>query len=178
MYRSFSASNLSTPRDRSSTDRNLSTPRDRSSTDRGPGISRTDHGPGLSKQIDQLFPIMYDLDDVSRIVCMSYCSTCFPGLDLRYKADPTQSLTTAGEELDDLHHDLYDLYDLPEVCYFPYIHLLYTYMVETFSKLFFFVSRFPSFPSSCCVFFLIIISTIRASFGTGHGEARASKSSS
>ena len=32
----------------------------------------------------------------------------FPGLDLYY-ADPAQPLTTAGEELDDLDHDLSDL---------------------------------------------------------------------
>ena len=32
----------------------------------------------------------------------------FPGLDL-YCADLAQSLTTAGEELDDLDHDLSDL---------------------------------------------------------------------
>ena len=32
----------------------------------------------------------------------------FPGLDL-YCADPAQPLTTAGEELDDLDHDLSDL---------------------------------------------------------------------
>ena len=31
-----------------------------------------------------------------------------PGLDL-YHADPAQSLTTAGEGLDDLDHDLSDL---------------------------------------------------------------------
>ena len=35
----------------------------------------------------------------------------FPGLDL-YCADPAQPLTTAGEELDDLDHDLSDLSDL------------------------------------------------------------------
>ena len=32
----------------------------------------------------------------------------FPALDL-YHADPAQPLTTAGEELDDLHNDLFDL---------------------------------------------------------------------
>ena len=35
----------------------------------------------------------------------------FPGLDL-YHANPAQPLTTAGEELDDLDHDLSDLSDL------------------------------------------------------------------
>ena len=30
----------------------------------------------------------------------------FPGLDLLYKADPAQLLTTAGEGLDDLDHNL------------------------------------------------------------------------
>ena len=38
----------------------------------------------------------------------------FPGLDLHY-ADPAQSLTTAGEELDDLDHDISDLSDLSVV---------------------------------------------------------------
>ena len=36
----------------------------------------------------------------------------FPGLDLYYYADPARPLTTAGEELDDLDHDL------SEVCLF------------------------------------------------------------
>ena len=40
----------------------------------------------------------------------------FPGLD-PYYAGPAQPLTTAGEELDDLDHDLSDL---SEVCtFFP-----------------------------------------------------------
>ena len=30
----------------------------------------------------------------------------FPGLDLPYEADPAQPLTSAGEELDNLDHDL------------------------------------------------------------------------
>ena len=34
----------------------------------------------------------------------------FPGLDLHY-TDPAQLLTAAGEELDDLDHDLSDLSD-------------------------------------------------------------------
>ena len=33
----------------------------------------------------------------------------FPGLDCRYYADPAQPLTTAGQEPDDLDHDLSDL---------------------------------------------------------------------
>ena len=32
----------------------------------------------------------------------------FPGFDLYY-ADPAQALTTAGEELDDIDHELSDL---------------------------------------------------------------------
>ena len=35
----------------------------------------------------------------------------FPGLDLCY-TDPTQHITTAGEDLDYLDHDLSDLSDL------------------------------------------------------------------
>ena len=44
------------------------------------------------------------------ITCMIY--HLFPGLDL-YHTDPAQPLTTAGEELDYLDHDLSDL---SEVC--------------------------------------------------------------
>ena len=36
------------------------------------------------------------------------------GLDLYYE-DPVQPLTTAGEEVDDLDHDVSDLSDLSEV---------------------------------------------------------------
>ena len=41
-----------------------------------------------------------------RTICM--VSHVFPGLDLYY-ADPAQLLTTGGEELYDLDHDLSDL---------------------------------------------------------------------
>ena len=49
--------------------------------------------------------------DGTRIISI-LCSTCFPALDVYY-ADPAQPLTTAGEELDHLDHDLdHDLSDL------------------------------------------------------------------
>ena len=35
----------------------------------------------------------------------------FPGLDLHY-TDPAQHLRTAGDELDDLDHDLSDLFEV------------------------------------------------------------------
>ena len=43
------------------------------------------------------------LPDGSGIICMIWAM--FPGLDLYY-TDPAQPLTTAGEELDGLDHDL------------------------------------------------------------------------
>ena len=52
---------------------------------------------------------LYDLYDPSRfpgerrITCM--VQVMYPGLDLLY-ADPAQPLTTAGEELDNLDHDM------------------------------------------------------------------------
>ena len=52
-----------------------------------------------------------------RITCM--ICIMFPGLDLYY-TDPAQSLTTAGEELDDLDHDLSVLDDLDhDLCLGP-----------------------------------------------------------
>ena len=46
------------------------------------------------------------LPDGSCVLCM--IQHMFPGLDLYY-ADPAQPLTAAGEELDDLDHDLSNL---------------------------------------------------------------------
>ena len=53
---------------------------------------------------------------------MAYCTTvthCFAGLDLCWYEDPAQPLTTAGDELHDLDHDLsaldHDLSDLSDL---------------------------------------------------------------
>ena len=45
----------------------------------------------------------------SRATCM--IQHMFPGLDMYY-ADPAQHLTTAGEELGDLDHDLSEVCDV------------------------------------------------------------------
>ena len=45
----------------------------------------------------------------SRMMCMIW--DMFPGLDLCY-ADPAQSLTTVGEEIDYLDHELSHLFEL------------------------------------------------------------------
>ena len=45
----------------------------------------------------------------SRMMCMIW--DMFPGLDLYY-ADPAQSLTTVGEEIDYLDHELSHLFEL------------------------------------------------------------------
>ena len=47
----------------------------------------------------------------SRTICMIY--HIFSGLHLYY-ADPAQPLTMAGQELDDLNHDLSDLSDISD----------------------------------------------------------------
>ena len=48
-----------------------------------------------------------------RDICMIY--HMFPGLDVYYNVYPAQPLTAAGQELDDLDHDLSDL---SQVCTF------------------------------------------------------------
>ena len=50
--------------------------------------------------------ILLMLPGGSRVTCMIW--EMLPGLDLYY-TDPLQHLITAGEELDDLGHDLSDL---------------------------------------------------------------------
>ena len=69
-----------------------------------------------------LFPILHHLAHVAawgRIICIIHLySTClFPGLDLYY-ADATQTLMTAGEELDnlDLAHDLSQVWMVDTYC--------------------------------------------------------------
>ena len=54
--------------------------------------------------------LKYDLAHVAGWEPYKICMIwhMFPGLDL-YNADPAQPLTTAGEELDYLDHDLSDL---------------------------------------------------------------------
>ena len=66
------------------------------------------HYPDLPCRAD-IFPTLHTrfcelmLPDGTRIICMIW--HMLPGLDLCY-ADPAQPLRTAGEELDDLDHDL------------------------------------------------------------------------
>ena len=62
-----------------------------------------DHG----EDDDDGVPDLYDLYDLAHDagvepVQSARPRTCFPWLDLPYKADPARALTTVGEELDDL----------------------------------------------------------------------------
>ena len=68
--------------------------------------------PDLSRQID-LLPILYDVYRSSsycqvgtRIICVRKHTHVFLGWDLHYHADLAQPVTTAGDELYDLEHDL------------------------------------------------------------------------
>ena len=74
-------------------------------------IIPTVHHPDISRQIYHLVPTLYDLYDPAQVAgwkphnSHDLQDVSWVGSALRYKANPVQPLTTAGEELYDLSVD-------------------------------------------------------------------------